>query len=223
MWKDLTAPWKHSFELAWEAYCRGTIPIGAVITDSKGNIISEGKNRIFDTESENPLAGTDMAHAEMTAMMQLRVKDHPDIKTYILYTTMEPCPMCFGAIVMMSIRHIKFAARDPLAGALLLNEKMDYISNKNISIEKGSNEIEAFQLILATSFECLRKHSRLEEMLSGFSKIDQEAVELGKELYNEKYFDKAVSENAKISDVYDEVISRYYNINGVSNLEQKFR
>lgn len=209
MWKDLLDPWKRSFELAWESYCRGTIPIGSVITDNKGVIISEGRNRIFDTNSTNPLAGTFMAHAEITAMMQLKSKDHPDIRTYTLYTTLEPCPMCFGAIIMMNIRNIKYAARDTLAGALLLNDKMDYIRSKSIGIEKGDNKLEAFQLIMLTSYECSRNHTRMEEMFSRWMNIDKYAIELGKLLYSERYFDKAVAENAKINDIYDYIINRY--------------
>ena len=209
MWKDLIVQWKRSFELAWESYRRGTIPIGAIVSDSNGVILSEGRNRIFDEKSENPLAGTFMAHAEMTAMIQLKSKEHPNIRTYTLYTTLEPCPMCFGAIIMMNIRHIKYTARDALAGALQLNDKMDYIRGKEIRVEKGNYEIEAFQLIMQTAYECLRNHTRMEELLSKWSNIDSLAIVVGKQLHNEKYFEKAISEDAKISDIYDEVIYRY--------------
>ncbi len=209
MWKDLIYPWKRSFELAWESYIRGTIPIGAVITDSNGVIISEGRNMIFDKKSTNPLAGTFMAHAEMTAMMQLRSQEHPGIRTYTLYTTMEPCPMCFGAMVMMNIRSIKYGAGDGYAGALGLNEKMDYIRNKNNNIEKGSEEIEAFQLIMQTSYECSRNPSRLEELLGTWNNINRNAIELGRQLYTENYFEKAIINGAKICDLYDEIIPRY--------------
>ena len=80
MWSDINGIWKEAFSLAWESFKKNTIPIGAVIVDSHDNIISRGRNRIFDEESENPLAGTYMAHAEMTAMITLKEKEHPDIK-----------------------------------------------------------------------------------------------------------------------------------------------
>jgi tRNA(adenine34) deaminase len=44
MWEDLSIPWKVSFEEAWEAYCSGSLPIGAVLVDSDHNIISRGRN-----------------------------------------------------------------------------------------------------------------------------------------------------------------------------------
>ncbi|MBO8161965.1 MAG: nucleoside deaminase [Thermosipho sp. (in: Bacteria)] len=141
MWKDLNKYWQEAFKLAWESYKKDTIPIGAVIVDSKGNIISRGRNRIFDKSSSNPLAGTYMAHAEMTAMMQLKNDDHPNIKSYRLYTTMEPCPMCFGTMVMMGIRTLCYAARDGFAGAIEMNEKIDYIRKKEIKISKGDKEL----------------------------------------------------------------------------------
>lgn len=209
MWKDLSYPWQRSTELAFESYKRGTMPIGTVITDYKGDIIAEGRNRIFDRKSANPLAGTLMVHAEITALMQLKNHDHPDIKTYTLYSTLEPCPMCFGAIVMMHIRNVKYAARDNLAGATALNDKLDYIRSKGIIIEKGSDELEAFQLIMLTSFECDRNHTSLKKLLDSWEKADKRAVELGIRLYKEKYFLNAVSNSLHINQIYDEVLYRY--------------
>ena len=85
MWSDLNDIWKESLSLAWESFNKNTIPIGAVIVDSEDRIVSRGRNRIYDVESKNPLAGTYMAHAEMTAMINLKEKEHPDIKKYTLY------------------------------------------------------------------------------------------------------------------------------------------
>ena len=106
MWRDLERPWQIAFEMAWDAYKNGSIPIGAVIVNAEGDIVSAGRNRRFDKDSSTPLVGTNMAHAEMDALFVLKEKEHPDIKSYILYSTMEPCPMCFGTAVMMNIRHI---------------------------------------------------------------------------------------------------------------------
>ena len=111
-------------------------------------------------ESNNPLAGCNMAHAEMTALLGLKEGEHPNRRTYTLYTSMEPCAMCFGTMVMMNIRKIRYGARDSFAGATSLNDKMDYIKNKGIDIKQGSEEIEAFQLILQSAYECERQHSK---------------------------------------------------------------
>ena len=209
MWRDIEKPWQEAFKMAWEAYKRGTIPIGCIIITSKGEIVSKGRNRIFDNKSDNPLARSNMAHAEMTAMLGLREIEQTDIKKYILYTTMEPCPMCFGAMVMMNIRTIRFGARDGFAGATSLNDKLDYIKSKEIDIKRGIDEIEDFQLILQSSYEYNRQHPRIDSILETWRAINKLSVDYGKKLNYLKYFELAVKENKTIDNIYDEVIEGY--------------
>ena len=209
MWSDLNDIWKEAFNLAWDSFKKNTIPIGAVIVDSEDRIVSRGRNRIYDVESKNPLAGTYMAHAEMTAMINLKEKEHPDIKKYTLYTTMEPCPMCFGTMVMMGIRNLRYAARDGFAGATELNTNMKYIHSKKINIHRCSDELEVFQICIQASFEYVRNHKRLEELLNSWRVYCSEGVDLGKSLYEEGYFKEALMRDRAIEEIYDEIISRY--------------
>lgn len=206
MWKDLSYPWKEATRLAWKAYTCQTIPIGAVVVDNEGNIMAEGRNRVFDMESSNPMAGTYMAHAEVTALMQLKAKDHPNIRSYSLYTTMEPCPMCFGAMLMMHIYNLKYAARDGFAGATELNDTIDYIKSKAMRIEKGPDELEIFQIALQTAFECKRERSLVTDKWKEYC---EEGVLLGQELWRENYFNIAADANKDIIEVYDYVLHRY--------------
>ncbi|WP_346929275.1 nucleoside deaminase [Clostridium sp.] len=212
MWNELSNIWKEAFSLAWESFKRNTIPIGAVIVNEEGNIISRGRNRIFDETSNNPLAGRNMAHAEMTAMINLREKEHPNIKKYTLYTTMEPCPMCFGTMVMMGIRNLRYAARDGFAGATELNHNMEYIKSKKILINKEEEELELFHICLQSVYEYGRNHKRLEEVLDSWRTYCREGVLLGKQLCDEGYFLEAIKENKYVEQIYDEVIHRFYNI-----------
>lgn len=207
MWKDLSEIWRETFRLAWESYRKNTIPIGAVIVDAKGEIVSRGRNRIFDVESLNPLAGTCMAHAEMTAMASLKQKEHPEIKSYWLYSTMEPCPMCFGAMVMMNIRNLKFAARDGFAGATELRESFQYIKSKQMEIVKAEEELEIFQICLQTAYEFKRKCDKVNELLDCWGSYCRIGVILGKQLYEEGFFESAIAEGKDVSELYDEVIS----------------
>lgn len=212
VWNNLDKPWKEAISLAWESYKKGTIPIGCVIVNKEGEIVSKGKNQIFDTTSDNPLAGTNMAHAEMNALLGLNEADHPEIKSYILYTTMEPCPMCFGTAVMMSIRNIYFGARDGFAGATDLNHKLDYIRRKDIKVKNDEGELEVFQLILQSAYEYERKHPRIENILNAWKAVNNLAIDCGKEFYEVGYFPQAVNDNKTIEEVYNEVMIRYLEI-----------
>lgn len=209
MWFELNYIWKEAFSLAWESFKKNTIPIGAVIINEQGNIILRGRNRIFDDTTNNPLAGTYMAHAEMTAMINLKVEEHPNIKHYTLYTTMEPCPMCFGTMVMMGIRNLRYAARDGFAGATELNDKMEYIRSKKILVNRECTELEMFQICLQTAYEYARKHQRIEEILDSWRIYCNEGVLLGKQLYDAGYFLDAIKQDKNIGKIYDEVIEMY--------------
>jgi hypothetical protein len=48
VWEELSEPWRACAEEAWEAYRRGSLPIGAVVTDALGNVLSRGRNRIHE-------------------------------------------------------------------------------------------------------------------------------------------------------------------------------
>ncbi|MDO8754494.1 MAG: hypothetical protein Q7J80_11410, partial [Anaerolineales bacterium] len=76
MWDPLALPsqknsrivWQAALEMAWEAYCAGTIPIGAVVADADGRIVARGRNRILDTSAPDRQIYNDMlAHAEINA------------------------------------------------------------------------------------------------------------------------------------------------------------
>jgi len=115
-WDRLEEPWRVAFELAWEAFAAGTIPVGAVVVDKDGAIISRGRNRIFDgVPPPRQLAGTRLAHAEMNALAQLT----PDRRWTgcTLYTTLEPCVLCVGAASISTIGRILFAGADVYSGS----------------------------------------------------------------------------------------------------------
>lgn len=108
----LPAPWQLPFELAWEALRAGSRPIGAVLLDGAGRPVATGRNRSQEsTAPPGQLAGTAIAHAEVNALAQLpaggRYEDHR------LYTTLEPCLLCSGALIHSHVRHVLYAASDP--------------------------------------------------------------------------------------------------------------
>jgi tRNA(adenine34) deaminase len=185
-----SAVWQEAFALAWEAFCRGNVPVGCVIADGQGRIAAKGRNAIYDDESITPLAGTNLAHAEIVALSQLKRGEH-ETGEYTLYTTLEPCPMCFGAIVMTGIRKVCYAARDGLAGSAVLTGATPYIASKQISVALEGSSLEVFQIALTTAFELRRQHPRQEVILSCLSADCPEGVALGTRLFQEGFFSTA--------------------------------
>lgn len=101
---------QRALQLARQAFEAGEVPVGAVVTVGDA-IIGEGRNATIK-------ACDPTAHAEVTALRAAAA----DQKNYrlpaaTLYTTLEPCPMCAGAIVLARIARVVFATHDPRAGS----------------------------------------------------------------------------------------------------------
>lgn len=98
--------------LAEEAAAAGEVPVGCVITNQEGEIIGRGRNCREET-------GDASAHAEMLAIREAcRAMGDWRLDGCTLYVTLEPCPMCAGAILQARIPQVIFGARDPKGGAM---------------------------------------------------------------------------------------------------------
>jgi tRNA(Arg) A34 adenosine deaminase TadA len=96
--------------LAQAAEAKGNLPVGAVIRlDEK--IIGEGKSNIWTPEISLT------RHAEMEAMRSIPPELWLQAHRMSLYTTLEPCLMCFGAILLHRIGRVFFGSSDPYGGA----------------------------------------------------------------------------------------------------------
>lgn len=101
---------RHALELACRAQEEGEVPVGAVLVRGD-EVLGEGWNR--------PIAAHDpTAHAEVGALRAAaaRVGNYRLVGT-TLYVTLEPCPMCAGAIVHARVARLVYAAADPRTGA----------------------------------------------------------------------------------------------------------
>ena len=95
---------------ALEAQASGEVPVGAVIVRA-GEIIATGRNRVITDHDPT-------AHAEIVALRAAGlVLGNYRLENCELYTTLEPCAMCAGAILHARIRRLVYAAPDPKAGA----------------------------------------------------------------------------------------------------------
>ena len=100
---------REAIQLAKEAERRGNLPIGAVIV-LDGQIIARGMNTIWRPAIELT------RHAEMEAFRSLPSHFQDRCAEMTLYTTLEPCLMCAGAILLYQIGRVVFGASDPFGG-----------------------------------------------------------------------------------------------------------
>ena len=101
---------KQALKEAEKAYSKGEVPIGAVIVKD-GKIISRGYN-LKETKKNT------LKHAEIIAIEKASKKlDAWRLEECDIYVTMEPCPMCMGAIINSRIRKIYYGVSDLKAGA----------------------------------------------------------------------------------------------------------
>jgi tRNA(adenine34) deaminase len=102
-----------AFAEAEAAFRRGEVPVGAVCVDTRSNaVVARAGNRV--EELRDPTA-----HAEMLALREAaRVGGDKRLPDLDLYVTLEPCPMCAGAVSLARVRRLIFAAYDPKAGGV---------------------------------------------------------------------------------------------------------
>jgi len=102
---------KMALELAISASKAGDVPVGCVIVDRAGNVIGKGRNR--REENKNSLC-----HAEIEAINEAcKIVGDWRLEGCTLYVTLEPCPMCAGAILNSRIETIVYGAKEPNSGS----------------------------------------------------------------------------------------------------------
>ncbi len=180
MWSDLPRPWQACLELAWEAYCEDCIPIGAVVAGPDGEILTSGRNRIYErVKPGSHLNGAALAHAEVEALRALDF-DAVDPHSCVLFTTTEPCPMCMGAFYMSGVRTLHFAARDPFAGSINMLGTTWYLSRKPIKVSGPDPQLESIVVALFAEQDAHFHNGKFPEGL--FWDMYREAIPHGVEL-----------------------------------------
>ena len=123
----------HYMELALEqakkAFDMGEFPVGCVIVQN-GKVIASGARK--GTTSGKPFF-SEIDHAEIRALKYLERTDIQfEPEKSILFCTMEPCLMCFGAIILSGIKKIVYAYEDPMGGGTTCDlKKMPLLYQKS--------------------------------------------------------------------------------------------
>ncbi|GIO28189.1 tRNA adenosine(34) deaminase TadA [Ornithinibacillus bavariensis] len=139
---------------AEKASQRNEVPIGAIIV-FQDEVIATGFN-IRETSQET------LSHAELIAIREANKKVGSwRLEDCTLYVTLEPCPMCAGAIVQSRIKRVVFGASDPKAGCAgtlmnLLDEKR---FNHQVAVTRGVLE-EKCSSLLSNFFKELRTRKK---------------------------------------------------------------
>lgn len=129
----LDGPAARALELAWEAFGRGTVPVGAVVTDAEGDVLFEGRSRMYEPVAPlGELANSLLAHAEVNALARLDPNDrHEKLK---ITSTLEPCPLCLGAIHMSTLGRLEYLGHDPYGGAVGKVQTTPHTARSHLSI-----------------------------------------------------------------------------------------
>ena len=130
---------------------RGEVPVGAVVVDAGGRVVAAAGNRT--RELSDPTA-----HAEVLALRAACAAAGSErLPGHDLYVTLEPCPMCAGAIILARIPEVYYGAPDPKAGCCgtLMDLLNDSRFNHNPTVQYGLLASECGGL-LTSFFRALR-------------------------------------------------------------------
>jgi tRNA(adenine34) deaminase len=125
-----------SIELATSAGNADEVPVGAIIINPQGEIIGTGENR--RERDRDPTA-----HAEIVAIRAAGVYlDNWHLSECTLYVTLEPCPMCAGAIIAARLKLLVYGANDLKTGSIrtVLNVPDSAASNHKLIVIGGIRE-----------------------------------------------------------------------------------
>jgi tRNA(adenine34) deaminase len=119
-----------AMEEACHAYEKGTYPVGALIVSPNGQIISRGHNQVYSE-------GDYTAHAEVEAIRKAghQLMQKGNFKRCTLYTTLEPCLMCLGAILLARIKYVVWVMDDDVHGRLRTLHEHKHLNSLYVDLE----------------------------------------------------------------------------------------
>jgi len=128
---------------ALKAYDEGEVPIGAVLIDEGGILICEEHNRIEQLDDAT-------AHAEILLLREGAKKiGRRNLSTCTIYVTVEPCPMCAGALMLCRLKRLVYGTTDSKFGACesLFNVTNNPALNHQLDVTAGVLESECRALM----------------------------------------------------------------------------
>jgi tRNA(Arg) A34 adenosine deaminase TadA len=192
--RDSPPPWIAAFNASIVSYLeRESVPIGAAITDASGVVVAVGGN---------DFASARLAHAEVAAINAL--PEQVDRRQCAIYATVEPCPMCIGAIRMAQLRAVHFAARDPAAGSTSFLQANAFM--REFATEAhgpASADLEFVVVALVTEYRVRTGHRRWEDQWIGYAPL---AAAAGRQLKASGTFATWRDSRTTAEEVYEQVL-----------------
>ena len=211
-WHNLSPQWQWCMEEAWASYCKGSLPIGAVVTDEQGKLLARGRNRIYENDicendtEDQILRGHRLAHAEMNALINVNwEKVNPHKCT--LYTTTEPCPLCVGAIRLTRIRTVRYASRDEGAGSADLFDANKFMQRGKIRVVGPEHaDLEIILVAMLVDVVLRRDEKNMSLLYEPVAEKHPFGAELGKYLFTTGKLDLWNKEGSPIKYVFAQLM-----------------
>ena len=161
---------QRALELARLAYDDGEVPVGAVVVrKTTGEIVGEGRNM-------RETAKNALAHAEIAAIDEAcRRLGGWRLPECAIYVTLEPCPMCCGAIINARIDDVIFGAYDLKSGSAVSVQKMFELPYNHFPKVQGGVMEEECGAILSDFFRGLRLKQKLRWEMKKLSNMSEDS------------------------------------------------
>jgi len=195
-WKSLGNTWQTVMLSAVEAYLKNSIPIGAAIVDNNGAVVSIGRNGLTHDR---------IAHAETEALRSAPAG--LDRKNASIYSSMEPCPMCTGAIRLMQLKTLYMAARDPAAGSTELLSATKFMRHFECQVVAPANPtLEFVNVAILIEYRTRNDHQRWREDWYVYHPL---AVEIGEEMASSGIYESWIARDCSAQEIY-EIVASYF-------------
>lgn len=201
-WADVSPLWQQAFELAWQSHRAGSNPIGALVSDASGRVVSTGKSAVRAEMKDVVVCHNEIAHAEVNALLGLDNRQHGKQQAagYTLYATLEPCPVCFSAFYMSDVGTLRFAARDAFGGSTNLLGTTPYLSRKQRKLVGPEPVLAGFSVFLNVLHDLRAGLPEDDPVHAAFESDYPRAVALGREAAGVG----AVAEESSVERMFEE-------------------